>query len=90
LATGLTTQTTGAVANDEQGALLGLEHSLFSLARIAGPSIGTALLASVLDDNKSSNHRNGFWHVATCCAVIDVLLVVFAMFVPRRVPAKEQ
>ena len=68
LATGLTTETTGAVKKDEQGALLGLEHSLFSLARIAGPSIGTMLLAWSDD--------GGFWYVASCCAGVDLLLVV--------------
>ena len=68
LATGLTTQTTGAVETDEQGALLGLEHSLFSLARIVGPSMGTMLLA--WDSN------GGFWNVAICCATIDIALVV--------------
>ena len=68
LATGLTTQTTGAVEKDEQGALLGLEHSLFSLARIAGPSMGTMLLA--WDSN------GAFWYVALCCAAIDLALVV--------------
>lgn len=46
LATGLTTQTTGAVASEERGALLGLEHSLFSLARIGGPKIATLLLSA--------------------------------------------
>lgn len=73
LATGLTTQTTGAVEKDEQGALLGLEHGLFSLARIAGPSIGTALLAS----RTTSSNLDGFWLVASCCAAIDLLLMAF-------------
>jgi len=44
LATGVTTQTTGNVAPDEQGTLLGLEHGLFSMARIGGPTAGTRLL----------------------------------------------
>ena len=67
LATGLTTQTTGAVSSDERGSLLGLEHSLFSLARIAGPKITTALLSL----------GNGMlWPVESACAVFDVLLVV--------------
>jgi len=71
LATGLTTQTTGIVKKEEQGALLGLEHSLFSLARIAGPSIGTMLLATSPDGN--------FWHVAICCALMDAALLVFLL-----------
>ncbi len=66
LATGLTTQTTGAVANDERGALLGLEHSLFSLARIGGPKIATYLLSL----------GNGLWPVATACGTSDVMLTV--------------
>jgi predicted MFS family arabinose efflux permease len=65
LATGLTTQTTGAVGAQEQGALLGLEHGLFSLARIGGPEMGTALLAA----------GNGFWLVAGACGAVDVSLV---------------
>lgn len=65
LATGLTTQTTGVVGAQEQGALLGLEHGLFSLARIAGPEMGTALLAA----------GKGFWLVAGACGAVDVSLV---------------
>lgn len=76
LATGLTTQTTGAVDREEQGALLGLEHSLFSLARIAGPSKGIMLL--------SENETNGFLLVATCCASMDLILVTFLWFVKGR------
>lgn len=71
LATGLTTQTTGAVKKDEQGALLGLEHSLFSLARIVGPAMGTRLLA------QSSSGE--FWYVAGVCALVDIALVSFLL-----------
>jgi predicted MFS family arabinose efflux permease len=78
LATGLTTQTTGAVDKDEQGSLLGLEHSLFSLARIAGPSIGTMLLASEF------KNLDGFGLVARCCAAIDLLLITFLFFAQRQ------
>ena len=66
LATGLTTQTTGLVDKQEQGALLGLEHGLFSMARIAGPPMGTALLG----------WGSGLWSVETACGVVDILLVV--------------
>jgi MFS family permease len=66
LATGLTTQTTGAVASEERGSLLGLEHSLFSLARIAGPKLATSLLS----------FGNGMWPVEIACGVSDVLLVL--------------
>ena len=79
LATGLTTQTTGSVEKDEQGALLGLEHSLFSLARIGGPSLGTMLLA------RESN--GGFWYVAICCATVDLALVV-GLFLQRHSKSK--
>jgi uncharacterized protein YqgC (DUF456 family) len=65
LATGLTTQTTGAVDKSEQGALLGLEHGLFSMARIAGPTMGTYLLST----------SGGFWVVAVSCGTIDVALL---------------
>lgn len=65
LATGLTTQTTGAVTSQEQGALLGLEHGLFSLARIAGPPLGTMLLTRV----------GTFWAVAAACGGLDLCLV---------------
>mmetsp|Transcript_28388 Transcript_28388/g.76905 ORF Transcript_28388/g.76905 Transcript_28388/m.76905 type:complete len:474 (+) Transcript_28388:163-1584(+) len=66
LATGLTTQTTGSVDKDEQGALLGLEHSLFSFARIGGPAIGTVLLGF-----------GGVVPVEMTCGSIDILTVAF-------------
>ena len=66
LATGLTTQTTGAVAPHEQGSLLGLEDSFFSLARIGGPKVATFLL----------DLRSGLWPVEIVCGVSDVLLVL--------------
>ena len=69
LATGLTTQTTGAVDTDERGSLLGLEHSLFSLARIAGPKVATSLLS----------FGSGMWPVEIVCGVSDVLLVVILL-----------
>jgi len=45
-ATSCTTLTTGAVSSDERGALLGLEHGLFAMARIVGPPMGTWLLSN--------------------------------------------
>jgi len=45
-ATALTTLTTGIVVPNERGTILGLEHGLFSLARIVGPPLGTMLLSS--------------------------------------------
>ncbi|CAJ1965710.1 unnamed protein product [Cylindrotheca closterium] len=68
LATGLTTQTTGMVSKEEQGALLGLEHGLFSLARIVGPTIGTRLL-----------EWGGLWSVEITCGFFDVILVVLSV-----------
>ena len=65
LATSLTTQTTGLVAADEQGALLGLEHALFAGARVVGPIMGTSLLAA-----------GGVKTVAVVCAVVDVSLAL--------------
>ncbi|CAB9508079.1 22 member 18 [Seminavis robusta] len=69
LATGLTTQTTGAVNKEEQGTLLGLEHCLFSLARIAGPTLGTTLL--------SWSKTGSLWYVEGACASADLLLNIF-------------
>jgi predicted MFS family arabinose efflux permease len=69
LATGLTTLSTGAVDKEEQGALLGLEHCLFSLARIAGPTMGTTLLSW----SKSGN----LWYVEGACSAVDVVLALF-------------
>jgi hypothetical protein len=54
-ATALTTLTTGIVVPNERGTILGLEHGLFSLARIAGPPLGTMLLSS----SSSSSLRGG-------------------------------
>lgn len=63
LATGVTTQTTGNVESDEQGALLGLEHGLFSMARIGAPPTGSFLLST------------GFWSVVAACGTVDLALV---------------
>lgn len=76
LATGLTTQTTGAVAAHEQGALLGLEHGLFSMARISGPALGTSILTA-----------SGFWAVATACGAIDVSLLAVLVLTASQVKA---
>ena len=76
LATGLTTQTTGSVDKDEQGALLGLEHSLFSLARIGGPAIGTTLFGF-----------GGVLQVELACGSIDLLAVAF-LYMKLRPKAK--
>jgi hypothetical protein len=70
LATGLTTQTTGAVTATEQGALLGLEHGLFSLARVGGPPLATWLLTSV----------GSFWAIASVCGGLDVGMIGLLLF----------
>ena len=73
LATGLTTQTTGNVDKDEQGSLLGLEHSLFSLARIGGPAIATALLGF-----------GGMLPVEMACGSLDILMTIsLSITLPR-------
>jgi MFS family permease len=82
LATGLTTQTTGAVQSDEQGALLGLEHSLFALARIPGPSLGTALLR--WGGGKS------LWPVEFACGGLDVLLVLSVFMTASQTTQKRK
>lgn len=79
LATGLTTQTTGAVAPDEQGSLLGLEHSLFSMARIGGPKIGTLLLAA---------GSGGLWPVEIACGISDILLMLALVFTAAQIASK--
>lgn len=64
LATSLTTMTTGAVPASERGAILGLEHGLFSFVGVFAPTAGTALLA----------RGGGFWTVALANASIDAAL----------------
>uniref|UniRef100_A0A7S1DBS7 Major facilitator superfamily (MFS) profile domain-containing protein n=1 Tax=Cyclophora tenuis TaxID=216820 RepID=A0A7S1DBS7_CYCTE len=78
LATGLTTQTTGGVAKSEQGALLGLEHALFALARIAAPPIATTLLTTPI----------GFWSIASSCCAIDLFLVTLLALTAKQVSEK--
>jgi MFS family permease len=63
-ATSLTTLTTGTVTRTERGGIIGLEHSLFSLARVVGPPLGTALLAS------------GIWRVIWICVIMDLVLMI--------------
>lgn len=65
LATGLTTLTTGSVNQDEQGSLLGIEHSLFSLSRTFGPFLGTIIL-----------EYGGIFPVEMTCGSLDVLSVL--------------
>ena len=73
LATGITTQTTGVVQPDEQGTLLGLEHGLFSMARIGGPTAGTHLLTVA-----------GFGAVVAACSAIDIPLLALMVLKSSR------
>jgi MFS transporter, OCT family, solute carrier family 22 (organic cation transporter), member 18 len=66
LSTGLTTRSTGIVTSQEQGTLLGLEHGLFSMARIAGPTFGTGIYTMA---------GNSFWAVAVACGCTDISLL---------------
>lgn len=72
LATGLTTQTTGLVNANEQGSLLGLEHGLFSLARVYGPSLGIRLL------------QDGFPRVVQMCVGLDTVLLLILIWTASR------
>jgi OCT family organic cation transporter-like MFS transporter 18 len=74
-ATSVTTLTTGAVTVNERGAILGLEHGLFSLARVIGPTIGTFLLGSrKLFMSESSS--DGIWGVISACVIMDLILLL--------------
>lgn len=70
LATSMTTQTTGMVDSSEQGTLMGVEHGIFSIARIVGPPLGAYLYA---------NAKSGsYWSIASSCIIIDgYLLYIF-------------
>ena len=46
LGTSITAETTTLVPAEMKGTLLGMEHSLFAVARVFGPSAGVALLTS--------------------------------------------
>jgi MFS family permease len=78
LATGLTTQTTGIVSKQEQGALLGLEHGLFSLARIMGPPVGTNVLLFF------QGGSNGFWAIVIVCGFIDIVMLLLLRYKELR------
>ena len=77
-ATSVTTLTTGAVTVNERGAVLGLEHGLFSLARVIGPTIGTFLLgSSKLSMSESSS--DGLWGVIGACVIMDSILLLLCL-----------
>ena len=82
-ATSLTTLTTGSVTSDERGAILGLEHGLFSMARVAGPPLGTTLL-SLKGPSFFRLKSIGMWIVISVCVLLDILLLVLIKVWSRR------
>lgn len=85
-ATSLTTLTTGSVSIEERGAILGLEHGLFSMARVVGPPLGTELLSRgpslFLLDNFGAD---GLWRVVAVCVLLDfVLLILLRIWSTRQ------
>ena len=77
-ATSLTTLTTGAVSAEQRGAILGLEHGLFSLARVVGPPFGTYLLSRPVMRGEVMVESGfaGIWGVISVCVILDVILFV--------------
>ena len=76
-ATSLTTLTTGAVSAEQRGAILGLEHGLFSLARVVGPPFGTYLLSRpVMSEFMVESGFAGIWGVISACVIMDAILFV--------------
>ena len=82
-ATAITTLTTGIVTPNERGTILGLEHGLFSLARIVGPPLGTMLLSSSSSSTAlsffgivASSDTVGLWRVIAMCTIMDIVLMI--------------
>mmetsp|Transcript_19151 Transcript_19151/g.24846 ORF Transcript_19151/g.24846 Transcript_19151/m.24846 type:complete len:436 (+) Transcript_19151:120-1427(+) len=63
LATSMTSVSVGSVQRNEQGTLLGIEHALFALSRIFGPSFATSSGLGILS-------------LCTICALIDGILAL--------------
>ncbi|KAJ1454230.1 major facilitator superfamily domain-containing protein [Pelagophyceae sp. CCMP2097] len=76
LATTLTTLSTGAVLPAEQGLLIGLEHFVFSAARVVGPSLGIEIV-----------QRASFSILAALCAGFNALLLAY---VAQALPPQQQ
>ncbi|KAL3772873.1 hypothetical protein ACHAW5_002138 [Stephanodiscus triporus] len=76
-ATALTTLTTGTVSPDERGTILGLEHGLFSFARIIGPPLGTSLLSRgpSMAFGFIATGAEGLWMVIAVCVIMDIALM---------------
>jgi len=77
-ATSLTTLTTGSVSTEERGAVLGLEHGLFSMARVVGPPLGTTLLSHgpALFGFMNELGTDGLWRVVLVCILMDFVLMM--------------
>jgi len=73
-ATSLTTLTTGVVSREERGAIIGLEHGLFSMARIVGPPLGTSLISS-RGPSLFSADADGLWRVIFTCIIMECVLM---------------
>jgi OCT family organic cation transporter-like MFS transporter 18 len=89
-ATSLTSLTTGSVTAKERGAILGLEHGLFSMARIVGPPMGTTLLSrgpTIL--NLGGRGVDGLWRVVFICVLIDLVLLTLLKLWSTRHDAAE-
>lgn len=76
LGTSITAESTQLVSEDMKGTLIGLEHGLFSAARIFTPSIGVLILNSA---GVSSLY-------AACAAVFLAVLVFWRLFASRLLP----
>lgn len=88
-ATSLTTLTTGTVSTEERGAILGLEHGLFSMARIVGPPLGTTLLArGPASGFISELGAGGLWKVILVCILMDFVLMALLKVWSTREYAK--
>ena len=77
-ATSLTTLLTGSVSVEHRGAILGLEHGLFSLARVVGPPLGTTLLSrpNVMDKVNIHDGLTGIWGVICAGIMMDSILLL--------------
>ncbi|KAL3795672.1 hypothetical protein HJC23_002079 [Cyclotella cryptica] len=73
-ATSLTTLTTGSVPSHDRGTILGLEHGIFSMARIVGPPLGTALLSRPSWFGSRGNVT--IWGVVVMCVGMDFVVMM--------------
>lgn len=83
-ATSLTSLTTSLVAVNERGALLGLEHGLFSMARIVSPTLGMWLLSSSYFGGVLFGGKGGVWALVLACAAADLCVAAMLVWVRAR------